>query len=183
MPIEKRHDDTLNEDYLSYLPPDMHLLTPQCDAVLAVCSAYTNKNLITPAEIRVDKGAITKIVIRVDQRAEYYKLYHNNTQLSEIRKAALLAYWILKYKPFRIEMKDPSKWQNRLRINEQIALACILSTVARNIHRDGDAVPQDDPSLRVSDDYRKKLLHSFREHDLSKEALIGMAESLLETVN
>jgi len=119
-----------------------------------------------------DDVLLNNVLVRYDQRHEYYRLYHGNLYLSEIRRAGLLAYWIVKYRPFTVKMKETGKWSQARLINEAIALHIIF----------GQIVKLTDRKLRVAQDFQARILHAFREHDLSKEAFMLIAESLYETI-
>jgi hypothetical protein len=115
-----------------------------------------------------DDKLLGDILVRVDQRKEYYKIYHNGTELWELRESALIAYWILKYRPFKIPGVDYS------RVNERIALH-FLESVAFAIHKH-----KKQASPPFSDAFRNRVLHSFAEHDVSKEQLMLLAEAMYE---
>ena len=174
MPIVQENDPKTGNPYYGYIPPSSNILKEEVDHILNVFYKYVKEKGIEKREIFIDYDILGKIAVRLDQRCEYFKIYHKNTYLSEMRRVGILAYWIIKYKPFEIKMGDPYAWQNKIKINETIALHMIMCMVVRLVCRD------DSKHLNISDSYRKKILHSFTEHDLTKEAFMIVAESLYE---
>ena len=63
---------------------------------------YAESNGINVSKVEFDFKLINEINIRVDKRVDYYIIFHDETHLSEVREAALIAFWILKFKPFLI---------------------------------------------------------------------------------
>lgn len=43
-----------------------------------------------------------EVFIRIDKRRDYFIIFHDETYINEIREASLLAYWLIKFKPFNI---------------------------------------------------------------------------------
>ena len=165
-----------DEEYFAYVSPSPEEVYAGVQDILDIFSEYLKARGLTPLDGRADNFILGRIIVRVDQRNEYFKIYHANTRLSEMRRAGLLAYWILKYRPFGIETADKSKWQNKLKVNEAVALHMILGMVSKLAHGNSEI------KLMVSPEYCRKILHGFREQELSKEAFMIVADSLLENV-
>lgn len=176
MPVIIAKDKNRNdEEYFAYIPPAWDIVYEDYSTIMSIFIKYAKENHISPNEAMADEEMLGNIIVRVDQRCEYYKIFHENTYLDEIRKTAILAYWITKYRPFHIEMRDSAKWQNRIKINEVMALHLILGIISKII----STIPQT-KQLSVSPEYRKKIFHAFKEHDISKESIMVIADSLLE---
>jgi hypothetical protein len=177
LPITLKIDSELKEEYYAYEVPDSDTLHEYVARMQSTFLKFAKENLISVPEAISDPIILGRIAVRVDQRCEYYRIYHENTYLSEIRKMALLAYWIIKYRPFQIKMRDASKWQNRLKVNESIAFRMMLGMVIKIITQNQNR------TIDVPSDYKQKILHAFREHDLTKESVMLVAESLLQQVS
>jgi len=63
----------------------------------------------------------------VEKREGYFVVFHKGTQINEIKQAALVAYWIIKFKPFMIDSDEPNRMHRYSRINEGFAFFYILS--------------------------------------------------------
>jgi hypothetical protein len=181
MPVQKTRDDDGNE-FFGYSPPDSRVLHSGVRAIYmtAVQCALINGALPNKGDRLVfdDYASLSRIVIRVDQRIEYFKIYHSNTNMWELRQAALKAYWVLKYRPFRIQKAVLSYTREQARINEKVALHILWSAIV---------------ALRIAEDssykvasfsrvYIDRILHAFSEHDICKEEMMMIAESLYERV-
>lgn len=155
-----------------YATPDDSVLYNRLCALAESLEAYISSihDLRFPDDVVLDPKAIGEIIVRVDKRRDYFLVFHDQTEMNEIKEAALYAYWILKFRP--ISVSNP-KYNN---INDTFALFMIFSMVKRKRRLVGK---KDFP---LSKDYVNKLSYAFAYWDLSKEALIVLAETLCETL-
>lgn len=137
---------------------------------------YAESNDIDISKVEFDFKLINEINIRVDKRRDYYIIFHKETYLNEVRESALIAFWVLKFKPFLIASEKGSDYN--LNINCGFAAYIMLSSVSEYIDREF----QSKKELYVTEEYLKKLNYALKYWDLSKEALMLIAETLCGSV-
>ena len=117
------------------------------------------------ADIKYNKDYISDIIDLVQRRRVYFHVYHD-IEMGELNEACLISFWILKLKPFYHAAKPDCK------INLVIALA--LFTRAVNYTARAKA-----KKANLTEDIINHLIHAFTYRDLSKEAFMAIAESLI----
>lgn len=116
---------------------------------------------------------IGEICVRVDKRDAYFHIFHD-VSMSEIRQSALIAYWVLKFQPIRLEnnaiIKD---------VNSRFAVFFVLSAVQEYARK-----KKKDPhyNLDLSKEYIDKLKYAAKYWDISKESMMLIAETIAEHV-
>lgn len=115
--------------------------------------------------VKTNMNALKDIIVRVHKRKHYFKIFHNEMNISEYKETALYCYWILKLRPFWIDPSYPSSE----RINEKFALHLYISLLKKY---NGD-FSQEDGISRL---HIRELLYSFRFRDITKESMILMLE-------
>ncbi len=142
--------------------------------LVGIFEEYAEAAGIDINEVEFDFKLINEVNIRVDKRKDYYMIFHE-TNLNEVREAALTAFWILKFKPFLII--NPSGNQCELNINCGFAAYVILSAAREYILRKYGG----DKNFAIDDEeYLQRFRYSLKYWDLSKEALMMIAETLCE---
>ena len=121
---------------------------------------------------------IQEIYKRIDQRADYYLYFHSDPKrpmkMSQTKEVALMAFWILKYKPLFLPLYRENNLfiQKNCTINEYFATFCIAAC-AKEIS------PRDDIVNYFSAKKIDILVYTFMHRDISKEAMICYVDSLL----
>lgn len=169
--IKETDGKNQNKIYM-YQPPEMKEKESRFWKLIGLFEEFAKSNEIDYLKIEFDFKLINEINIRVDKRRDYYIIFHKETYLSEVREAALLAFWILKFKPFLVKSEDGS--DNNLNINCAFAGYIILSAVSEYIHRESNG----EKKFAVSSEYLDKLEYALKYWDLSKESLMLIAETL-----
>ena len=124
----------------------------------------------------VNSKALQELVVRVNQRKDYFVRYHSGLQMSEFKEIGLNMFWLSKLKPFSIvgsENIDVYTFD----INEDFALyhmCCALQAMATEL-----GIGFDKERLPQSLYYEMSYCMSFR--DMSKEAM-GMLVELVARV-
>jgi hypothetical protein len=176
MPIVQMIDKKRGEEiFYAYVFPDQDLMSKYATSTLYVLNQFlSEQSIINADDVVTNYASIIKIAQRIDQRKEYFKIYHNNTHMSEIREAGLHAYWICKYRPFSLKrttnQDDPIKGDYLL--NEMVAIKVIISMIT--------AVIGDKPFRSIPYNIFKDLTYSFGQHELCKESFLLIAEMLYE---
>ena len=127
--------------------------------------------------IMLNETLLRQVLIRVDQRKEYFHIFHELGYCTSIKEAALLAYWISKLKPFSVNNNHEGlidRYKDT-RINDGFAIHLILSAIKSDFADNGYG-----KKLIISDAYIGQLDYAFKHWELSKEALMLVAESLCE---
>lgn len=94
--------------------------------------------------------------------------------MNEIKETALLVYWLLKFKPFRIKDSNVLMHKKYRHINEAFSLFLIYSVLKQ------ESVCHENVVFHISKEYNDKMMYAFRHWDISKEALMLVLESLCE---
>ncbi len=137
--------------------------------------AYAKVAGVNTENVQFDFKLVNEINIRVDKRRDYYMIFHG-TILNEVREAALVAFWILKFKPFLIT-NPKEEVQCELNINCGFAAYMILSASREYISRKYG----DDKCFSIDDEeYLQRFRYSLKYWDLSKESMMMIAETLCE---
>ena len=120
---------------------------------------------------------IIDIITRTDKRLHYFHVFHD-MDVNECKKAALFAYWIVKFRPIKI-IND--KYKNKIGYNNEInelfaihILISILAGIGRIEQFDGTSgidITMDNP-------YIKKLCYSFRFRNFTIDSMIVLADTI-----
>jgi hypothetical protein len=112
----------------------------------------------------------------VKRRELYYHIFHEFNPISEYNESCLYVYWILKLRPFAYDESNDDD------INLKIALRMFSDAVKTGImmkHKEYVVIP--DELENILEPCYDKLEHSFKSHDLSKEAIMLLANALIDT--
>lgn len=135
---------------------------------------YAKSQNLSRKEVKIQRDLLPYVIVRVDKRKKYFLTFHEGTKINEIKQAALTAYWILKFRPFRFYSSDPARAHKNFRLNEGFALFYILSACMQRAKKKG-FVPTE-PTKKLTDE----IMYGFTYWDLSKEAVILIAETIGE---
>jgi hypothetical protein len=117
-------------------------------------------------EISVDYDIMSEIITRVEKRRVYFHIYYGGVNMGELNEASLVCFWILKLMPFRHATISNTT------LNAKIAYTFFLNVLFYVAAKTGKKVNARKPVL-------DQLLYAFKFRDLSKEAIMALAESLL----
>jgi len=116
-------------------------------------------------DLFVDQEALYEIITRVEMRRVYFHIYHP-IEMGELNEGSLICFWILKLMPFKHET-----------ISTPVLNAKIAYTLFNNML--AYVAAKTDRKVNVKRDLMMNTLYAFRYRDLSKEAIMALAESLL----
>jgi hypothetical protein len=115
--------------------------------------------------IQFSKRRVSTLVDMVQRRRVYFHIYHG-IDMGELNEACLICFWILKLNPFyRVDNPEYNA-------NLTFALALFTRAVTYTANRSGKKA---NFSRRIVE----HLIHDFTYRDLSKEAVMAIAESLI----
>jgi len=118
-------------------------------------------------DLLVDQEALYEIITRVEMRRVYFHIYHP-IEMGELNEGALICFWILKLMPFKHET-----------ISTPLLNAKIAYTLFSNMLFYVAAKTNPKRKVNVKSDLMNNTFYAFRYRDLSKEAIMALAESLL----
>jgi hypothetical protein len=116
-------------------------------------------------DIQCRQKILFEIIERVEKRRVYFSVFHGIT-MSEQNETCLYCFWIAKLAPF-FDGKNPDH-----PINAFLASFMFL----RMLYRVGRKIRYD---VTVDRYYTENLVYAFLYRDLSKEAIMAMAEAML----
>lgn len=127
-------------------------------------------------DIEINYPLLCTMFIRVDERADYFMYFHSKEEvmhMSRRKEIALQAFWISKYKPFRLRtvQQEAQFFRDyRCSINEVIAVMLMVGYLC-----------EEDESLKMYFTAKKinTLIYDMFNRDISKEALIMYVDSYL----
>jgi hypothetical protein len=119
-----------------------------------------------PADIFCREEVLYEIFNRIEMRRLYFRIFHKGTEMGELNEGSLLCFWILKLMPF-----EHDNFPN-ITLNVKIASCLFINMLKYVAKKRGRHVNIKGYTL----DY---LTYAFMFRDLSKEAIMALAESLL----
>jgi hypothetical protein len=122
----------------------------------------------SPDEILVCQETLYEILTRVEKRRVYFHIYYDGKKLGERNEGALICFWILKLMPFKHDTIPTST------LNIKIAYTFFMNMLYYEA-----ANSKIKRKVNVKSDLLDNTLYAFAYRDLSKEAIMAMAESLL----
>lgn len=122
---------------------------------------------VTLGDLECNAVLLGELLVRVDRERVYFSIFENNTQIDELKTAALIAHGLIHLQPFSVKKKTASP----IRINEYLAIFFLMSTA-------WEVTQRRNRPFSISRDYIDKLKCAFRYNGLSKEAMMLVAESL-----
>ena len=122
----------------------------------------------SPSEILSCQKTLYEIFTRVEQRRVYFHIYYSGKQLGERNESALICFWILKLMPFKHDRIPNST------LNIKIAYTFFMNMLYYEA-----AHSKTKRNVNVKSDLLTNTLYAFKYRDLSKEAIMAIAESLL----
>jgi hypothetical protein len=120
------------------------------------------------SDLAQEDDLIYDIIDMVQRRKVYFHVFHNGMELGELNEGCLWTFWVLKFCPFRDKTGKLSS------INVKIALSIFVLTVSAYAKVVSKKVAVMTPKRA------EYLAHAFKYRDISKEALMAIAESLIE---
>lgn len=172
--ISAVQQEEIQADNRAYVPLCEEELRKKTNDLVAQFIKYAQSQKLSPEEVGIQRALLPYVIVRVDKRKKYFLTFHEGTKINEIKQAALVAYWILKFRPFMVCSEDPIYVRDFVRINEGFALFYILSACTQCAKKRG-VVPTE-PTGRLIDE----IMYGFTYWDLSKEAIILIAETIGE---
>lgn len=162
--------DTCWEDVnFVYSEPSQKYINNEMKKIDEILSQFCRISDIEKDRIEFNVQTLKDIIIRVDMRKLYFKIYHSNMEANEYKVVlGLEGFWILKLRPFWIRLREGDSdefMQMATCINEKIVLH-MIGTLLSKYNPDFFEHGAD-----IVKSYFKELEYSFRYRDLSKESM------------
>ena len=107
-----------------------------------------------------------EIIERIEKRRIYFHIYYNGCKMGELNEGSLMCFWIIKLTPFHL-----NGIPNNI-LNSKIALCLFMNMI--HYHTQKENI-----KLNISENMVNDIYYAFRFRDLSKEAIMILAESLI----
>jgi len=117
-------------------------------------------------DIFIKFPAIVEICERIEKRRIYFHIFYNKCKMGELNEGSLMCFWILKLTPF--SHNDISSNE----LNAKIALHLFYRVLLYIARKKGK-------NVNLAGSLYSSLYYSFRFRDLSKEAIMALAESMI----
>ena len=140
----------------------------------------TNKHITTSSSdeiTEINYTLLNEVFERSNQRMDYYNRYHDNLKMSNFKEIGVIAFWIVKLKPFHVKC-DVYDEVFSYRINEEFALYFMFNSVFRYIELKNEEYNK----ARISVSLYNELLYTMQFRDLSKEAYGCIVELIYAAV-
>ena len=155
-------------------PHDMLFCLDEFDKSLKSCCEFWGFDY---DKVEYPIPTLTRIYNRIEQRRDYYLYFHsrpcNPMKMSETKQAALLAFWVIKYKPLTLsDDNDDTFAKHDATLNELFAVFIIHSIATElSVRKDIDSY--------FNHNVLRNMAYNFAHRDLSKEAIIFYINALL----
>jgi hypothetical protein len=120
---------------------------------------------------------VINAIIRVDKRQHYFRVFHN-MEINDCKKAALYAYWIVKFRPIKIiDARFINKTGYNDKVNELFAihwLICALKGAGKIKLWDG----KEGVDLTLENPYLEELCYSLRFRNFTIDSIIVLADAI-----
>ncbi|MHC6203035.1 hypothetical protein ACYULU_07560 [Breznakiellaceae bacterium SP9] len=117
-------------------------------------------------EISYTGEVLFELLNRVEMRKIYFHVFHKGMDMGELNEGCLLCFWILKFMPFEHETIPTQV------LNVKIALCLFLNMLTY-------VASKRNKTVNKSMEIIRQLSYTFKYRDLSKEALMMIAEALI----
>ena len=111
-------------------------------------------------------SVLVEICERIEKRRIYFHIFYNKCKMGEINEGSLMCFWILKLMPFS-HCDIPAN-----ELNAKIALHLFFRVLLYIARKNGK-------NVNLTSSLYSDLYYSFRFRDLSKEAIMALAESMI----
>ena len=154
------------EYYPAYTPPsDEQLLSMCARAEQAFLRTFNEIGLISK-DYYIDFNVFNEALIRTDQRKLHYMMYHSGMIMNELKRIAVLSYWIIRLKPIHRIAGGP------IDVNEQVVIDWIFKSVATYRKRMNLPKPEFGEKLKAD------LLYALTYRDISYDYMTLLVEGL-----
>jgi hypothetical protein len=124
---------------------------------------FSENNAIN--DIITTEDVLIEICDRIEKRRIYFHIFYN-CKMGELNEGALMCFWIVKLTPF-VHTKIPA-----YELNAKIALYLFNNMLIYYAKKNNKKV-------NITEQIQERIYYGLRYRDISKEALMTLAESLI----
>lgn len=135
----------------------------ECKRLGQQCCALNNCNSDDVGYFNII--ALREVFERVHQREDYFDRYHKKLQMSHYKEIGLIAFWLVKLKPFRLKEGYFDEFFD-FKVNEEFALYFIFNSLAQYAKEQN----KNYNLKKINKALYNELLYTMQYRDLSKEA-------------
>ena len=152
------------DDFPIFSHIDKNIIDRMAAKIIKLLKNISSVLGIDSTEIIKADDVLIEIIERVEKRRVYFHIFYNGCEMGELNEGALLCFWITKLHPFY----HPKINSNIL--NAKIAI-CLFTNA---IYYHSEKTRKDHG---IPEHFIKDLYYSLKYRDISKEALMLLAES------
>lgn len=167
-------------DYPEYVPPPLNVLATNIQEFRFLLQKFCARFKLDIKSFHVDEEQFVKACLKTDRQKLRYKLFHG-IDLSELKVAGILAYWIIRFKPLvhdtaMIGIKGRKCLFAANKYNEMFALYLMFATLDQySVVNDKELLQ---PTKRLVKNLHYVLLHRPLSEDLMAMLLDPIGEML-----
>jgi hypothetical protein len=116
--------------------------------------------------IYTSNPTMIEIYERIEKRRIYFHIFYNGCKMGELNEGSLMCFWILKLMPFSHQDIPANE------LNAKIALYLLNNMLFYYVKKNNKRI-------NLSESIAQDLYYSFRFRDISKEAIMALAKSMV----
>lgn len=156
-------------EVIPYDPPDSEYILKEMEKYEDLLDQFCEVSKISRDRVKVNFQSLRDVIIRVDMRKLYFRVFHANMKPNEYKHIlGLSGFWILKLRPFWIQTREDDP-EEILRLAMWLHEEFVLYMVSSLLREYNPEFIENGHDLYES--YCNELLYSFRYRDLSKESM------------
>jgi hypothetical protein len=151
------------EDFPSFDQPDKDTMKASFNKLCLYLQEFYARYKIKP--IPNEGAVLLEALERIEKRRVYFHVFHK-FRMGELNEGALMCFWIIKLHPFKHAKMNTND------LNACIAVYVLASVVKHVAQKQGKRI-------NLSQNMAENIRYAFRYRDISKEAIMLLAESLI----
>jgi len=152
------------KDFPTFTKLDKQQLTDLCGKIRFYIKDFESKFGIP--NIYSDSSVLIEICDRIARRRVYFHVFHNSCKMGELNEGSLMCFWIIKLMPFSREDISANE------LNAKIALYLLTNMLIYY-------AKEHEKKANISSSLLEDIYYSFRFRDISKEAIMALAKSMI----
>jgi hypothetical protein len=154
------------EEFPIFTPLDKTTVQNMLAKIISYLHNISDILKINHNKIDTSMDTMYEIIERIEKRRIYFHIFYNGCKMGELNEGALMCFWIIKLTPFHFEGIS-----NNI-LNARIALCLFMNVL--HYHTQKENI-----KLNITEKMVNDIYYAFRFRDLSKEAIMILAESLI----
>jgi hypothetical protein len=151
------------EDFPVFTPIDREAVESMIKKLKRYLSNFSTSHGLD--DITTNMFIMCEIAERIEKRRVYFHIFYD-INMSELNEVSLLCFWILKLHPFFSESLQSDV------LNTKITISLFFTALSYMATKNGKRI-------NIERRLLENLYYAFRFRDLSKEAIMAIAESII----